>query len=85
MDKVREPNGDPPNNMRKALYIQAGLSGALCICALLFHGRKARTEAIARKETEQKDNVRKSITDERLLDSTDRNTGASVITVTLKE
>ncbi|KAI8140363.1 major facilitator superfamily domain-containing protein [Fennellomyces sp. T-0311] len=55
MDGVRDPHGDPPNNMRKALIIQAALAGVIMILSFAFRGRMARSEAIAwQKEQQQR-------------------------------
>ena len=53
MDMVRDPQGSPPNNLYKALIIQAAIAGAVMILAFLFQGRMARSEAIAWKKEQQ--------------------------------
>ncbi|KAI9278679.1 major facilitator superfamily domain-containing protein [Phascolomyces articulosus] len=53
MDLVRDPHGDPPNNLYKALIIQAAVAGVVMILAFLFHGRMARSEAIAWQKEQQ--------------------------------
>ncbi|KAI9499208.1 major facilitator superfamily domain-containing protein [Zychaea mexicana] len=60
MDAVRDPRGNPPNNLYKALIIQAGLAGAIMILAFLFMGRMGRSEAIAWQKEQQERSKEKS-------------------------
>ncbi|KAI8340217.1 major facilitator superfamily domain-containing protein [Chlamydoabsidia padenii] len=48
MDGLRDPTGDPENNMQRALLLLTILTGLMSILAFLFNGAMARSEAIAR-------------------------------------
>ncbi|KAI8146221.1 major facilitator superfamily domain-containing protein [Fennellomyces sp. T-0311] len=45
MDNFRDPNGDPPNNMFKALIFQAAIAGVCVILCAVYNGPMRRTEA----------------------------------------
>ena len=45
MDNFRDPNGNPPNNMFKALIFQAAISGVCVILCGIYNGPMRRTEA----------------------------------------
>lgn len=48
MDRFREPEGSPKNNMYRALVFQAGLAAILMLFAMIFDGPMARTEALSK-------------------------------------
>ncbi|KAI8139805.1 major facilitator superfamily domain-containing protein [Fennellomyces sp. T-0311] len=97
MDQTREADGEPPNNMRNALVVQAGLSGVLCFCAFLFRGKMMRTKAIAHKREEQKEKAEEEFmrmcpterqplfSDAKEHDIADKNYEAEGITVRIRE
>lgn len=45
MDKFRNPNGDPPNNMFRALIFQAAIAGFCVVLAFIYNGPMLRTQA----------------------------------------
>lgn len=45
MDKFRDPTGDPPNNMFKALIFQAAIAGFCVILSLVYNGPMKRSQA----------------------------------------
>ncbi|RUP45832.1 major facilitator superfamily domain-containing protein [Jimgerdemannia flammicorona] len=49
MDRLRDPAGVPPDNMRTALIAMSGVLGIGCLCAWGFRGKMGRQEA-ERKE-----------------------------------
>ncbi|KAG1374553.1 hypothetical protein G6F61_009228 [Rhizopus arrhizus] len=48
MDRFREPEGSPKNNMYRALVFQASLAAILMLFAMIFDGPMARTEALSK-------------------------------------
>lgn len=56
MDTLRDSEGNPSNNMTRALVMQAVLAGVVTLLAFGFRGKMARTEAhllSSRQKTEQ--------------------------------
>lgn len=46
MDLLRDSNGNPKNNMYRALILQAALAGLMMLLCFAFRGRMLRSEAI---------------------------------------
>ncbi|KAG2173309.1 hypothetical protein INT43_004683 [Umbelopsis isabellina] len=55
MDQMRDPNGDPKDNMRKALILQAALMGLCTIFAFVYNGRNRRTEAMEEERLQREE------------------------------
>ncbi|KAI9258253.1 hypothetical protein BY458DRAFT_440986 [Sporodiniella umbellata] len=53
MDRFRDPQGTPKNNMVMALVFQAGLASVLMLLSLIFNGPMARTEAFEQAKKNQ--------------------------------
>ncbi|SAM08559.1 hypothetical protein [Absidia glauca] len=49
MDGLRDPTGDPANNMQRALLLLTILTGLMMVLAFMFNGAMARSDAIARR------------------------------------
>jgi hypothetical protein len=59
MDLLRDSNGNPKNNMYRALIMQAALAGLMMLLCFAFRGRMMRTEAIERlKQLEEEEAIR---------------------------
>ncbi|KAI7864815.1 major facilitator superfamily domain-containing protein [Spinellus fusiger] len=57
MDATRDTYGTPPNNLFKALIIQAISAGVLTVLAFCFHGKMARSEAISLELKRQNEEI----------------------------
>lgn len=58
MDTLRDSTGDPPNNMYKALVMQAILAVIVTLLAFGFRGKMARSEAILRQQRQHEQQSR---------------------------
>lgn len=57
-DALRDSNGEPKNNMYRALILQAALAGLMVLLCFGFRGRMLRTEAIEKlKQVEENEKV----------------------------
>ncbi|CEG71411.1 hypothetical protein RMATCC62417_07151 [Rhizopus microsporus] len=50
MDQLRDSNGNPKNNMYKALIFQAGLAGVMVLFAMVFNGPMLRMRALQKEK-----------------------------------
>lgn len=55
MDGLRDPTGDPANNMKRALLLLTILTGLMVVLAFMFNGAMARSDAIAQRAVESPD------------------------------
>lgn len=53
MDQLRDKDGEPKDNMQKALILQAALMGVCTILAFVYNGRMRRSEAMAEEQKER--------------------------------
>lgn len=53
MDKMRDANGTPKNNMYRALILQAAIAGLMMVLSFGFRGRMLRSEAMAKLRQEE--------------------------------
>ncbi|KAI9261396.1 major facilitator superfamily domain-containing protein [Phascolomyces articulosus] len=53
LDKFRDPNGNPPDNMFRGLVFQASMAGISVILSLIYNGPMRRQEAHANERQEQ--------------------------------
>lgn len=64
MDKLRDADGTPKDNMYRALILQAALAGLMMVLSFGYRGRMLRTEAIERLRQEENDEKMISSTDD---------------------
>lgn len=50
MDQLRDSNGNPKNNMYKALIFQAGLAGIMVLFSMVFNGPMLRMRALQKEK-----------------------------------
>ncbi|KAG1173561.1 hypothetical protein G6F70_005719 [Rhizopus microsporus] len=50
MDQLRDPDGNPKNNMYKALIFQASLAGVMVLFAMVFNGPMLRMRALQKEK-----------------------------------
>lgn len=59
MDLLRDSNGNPKNNMYRALILQAALAALMMMLCFAFRGRMLRTEAIEKlRQLEEEEAIR---------------------------